>query len=770
MQANLAGTRLLGYPRHVLLGRRLKDFIAGDSSIAFNVFLTRLFETSTKHNSELELRVTGRRIWVMAEALADSEDSCRAVVVDITTRIEHEKALKASEQQFRRLVEGNEDYAIIMLDLQGHITTWNRGAARISGYEADEIIGQHFSVFYPPEEVASGKVELELNMALTDGKYEEEDIRVRKDGTTFWANILITPIYNEAGKPMGFSKITHDITERKLAERELQFASTVYQALGDGIMVLDMRQRIVTVNTAFTQVTGYTEADLVGQNWKTLLSSRHDTKFYQDLSTTLKGVGSWQGVIWNRHKNGEEHRRWLILSSIYNDHGGVEQYVGMVSEITDQKLAEQTIWKQANFDLLTGLPNRRMFQDRLKQEIKKSRRSGLPVALMFIDLDHFKEVNDTLGHDVGDLLLKEAASRLSSCARETDTVARMGGDEFTIILAELDDPDSVERVAETILHKLAEPFQLGDEMVYVSASIGITFYPMDSSEVDELLKNADQAMYAAKQQGRNCYRYFTPSMQEAAQNRMRLANDMRGALEAKEFRVFYQPIVELATGDISKAEALIRWQHPQRGRISPAEFIPVAEDTGLIIDIGNWVFREVANQVMHWRRDHNPSFQVSVNKSPAQFHDEHHDYAAWPEYLKELGIPGQSIVIEITEGLLLNVSNGITNQLLGFRDAGIEVSLDDFGVGYSSLSYLKKFDIDNLKIDKAFVRNLTPESDDMALCKAIIVMAHALGMKVIAEGVETQQQRDLLTEAECDYGQGYLFSRPVPAKEFERLL
>jgi len=411
-----------------------------------------------------------------------------------------------------------------------------------------------------------------------------------------------------------------------------------------------------------------------------------------------------------------------------------------------------------------------MFYERLAQEMKKSRRVGLPLALLFLDLDHFKDVNDTLGHCKGDLLLKEMAQRLLNCVRNTDTVARLGGDEFTIIVAELQEQDSIERLAQDILNQLTKPFELAGEIAYVSVSIGITLYPEDTDDIDVLIKNADQAMYAAKDQGRNCRHYFTISMQEAALTRMRLINDLRNALVERQFRLAYQPIVELSTGSIHKAEALIRWQHPTRGLISPADFIPVAEATGMIIDIGDWVFREAAQQAAQWRIKHHEQFQVSINKSPVQFQKEGNGHLAWFEHLRELGLPGESVVIEITEGLLMDAGALITGQLLAFRDAGIQVSLDDFGTGYSSLSYLKKFDIDYLKIDQSFTRNLSPDANDLALCEAIIVMAHKLGIKVIAEGIETQEQCDLLMAAGCDYGQGYLFSKPVAADEFEKLL
>ncbi|MBI3231399.1 MAG: EAL domain-containing protein, partial [Burkholderiales bacterium] len=376
----------------------------------------------------------------------------------------------------------------------------------------------------------------------------------------------------------------------------------------------------------------------------------------------------------------------------------------------------------------------------------------------------------TLGHDIGDTLLVEAARRISSCVRASDTVARLGGDEFVILLASLEELDCVERIARTLVSTLVEPFLLANEQAYISASIGIALYPNDAQEIDDLLKHADQAMYSSKNAGRNRHSYFAPEMQQAAQLRRRMTNDLRGALEAQQMRVHYQPIVELATGSIHKAEALVRWQHPVRGLVSPADFIPLAEETGLINEIGDWVFRESARQVAHLRQIHHCNFQISVNKSPVQFRKDGGPTKAWFRYLQELGLTGQSMVIEITEGLLMNVEHNVTEKLLAFRDAGMQVSLDDFGTGYSSLSYLKKFDIDYLKIDKTFVSNLESDPDNLTLCESIIVMAHKLGLKVIAEGVETEAQRDLLAHAGCDYAQGFFFSGPVAATEFEEFL
>lgn len=451
--------------------------------------------------------------------------------------------------------------------------------------------------------------------------------------------------------------------------------------------------------------------------------------------------------------------------------GKVTGIASLVDDVTQRKLSEEMIWKQANFDSLTDLPNRNMFHDRLAQEISKSSRAELPLALLLIDLDQFKEVNDTLGHDVGDLLLQEAARRISSCVRESDTVARLGGDEFTIILSGLHDKHKVDDIASKIIERLSEEYHIRGEVIHISGSIGITLYPNDTTDIDNLIKNADQAMYAAKKKGRNGFSYFTQSLQDEAQNRLRLSNDLRIALLDDQFEVYFQPIIELKTGRIYKAEALLRWHHPIRGTVSPLEFIPIAEDTGLINPVGDWVFKESARWADHWKNLFDEEFQITVNISPVQFKTE--NIAATREslnHLYERNLSGNNLVIEITESFLLNVESEVIDILLWLRDAGIQVAIDDFGTGYSSLSYLNKFDIDYLKIDQSFVHNLSTDENAIALSEAIIVMAHKLGLKVIAEGVETEVQKKMLVDAGCDYAQGDLYSPPIPAAAFERLV
>jgi diguanylate cyclase (GGDEF)-like protein/PAS domain S-box-containing protein len=557
--------------------------------------------------------------------------------------------------------------------------------------------------------------------------------------------------------------------ERYQTQDELELANMVYQHSSEAMMITDPEGIIIATNPAFTSLTGYTSEEAIGNTPKILRSGKQDVNFYNAMWLAISETGSWKGEVWNKRKNGEIYPEWLTINTIFNTDGTPHRRVALFSDISLDKESEQLIWKQANFDMLTDLPNRQMFYDRLNQEIKKSHHAQLPLALLFLDLDHFKEVNDSLGHDIGDLLLKQATQRILSCVRESDTVARIGGDEFTVILGELKDINIVEKVSKSILTMLSMPFDLNGHLAYVSASIGITFYPDDAEHIDTLVKHADQAMYAAKALGRNRHHYFTFEMQETAQKRLQMISDLHVGVEKQQFYLVYQPIIDLKTKQIHKAEALVRWQHPIKGLISPADFIPLAEETGMIVALGDWVFQKACAQAAVWSKVC-PNFQMSINTSPLQFQHNPTLNESWITNLQTLGLSGKNLIVEITEGLLMGATKPIQQQLLAFRDNGIQVSMDDFGTGYSSLSYLKKFDIDYIKIDQSFVRNMQNDSDDLALCEAIVVMAHKLGIRVVAEGIETEAQRDLLIEMGCDYGQGYLFSRPISADAFGKLL
>lgn len=573
----------------------------------------------------------------------------------------------------------------------------------------------------------------------------------------------------------GFNLMLSQIEHRDTKLRQSDQALSQSQ---EAIALHDENEYFQYVNPAFVRLFGYNMNELVGRPSSILVPDNPEDDVglsRQEIFSIAAESGSYSGEGIVQTKQGNLLPISLHVSPIRDTEGELTGYVSVTKDISEKKQAEEWIWKQANFDLVTGLPNRHMFHSRLEQEATNCKRTGLSFALMFLDLDHFKEVNDSLGHDMGDLLLKEVAKRLETCVRTSDTVsrdgtiARLGGDEFTIILSHFENIKDVDIVAQRILSKVAEPYQLGPDVVDISVSIGITICPEDAPDAESLIRNADQTMYHAKSRGRNTYSYFTRSMQESAAKRREMTHDLRVAVKEGQFRIVYQPIVDLATNKIFKAEALLRWDHPENGTISPANFVPVAEDTGLIVEIGNWVFFQVVDQLAKWQSSIDENFQVSINKSPVQFHSKNDSNACWFEYMQKREITGSSLVVEITEGLMLDASARVSEKLLAYRDAGVQVAVDDFGTGYSSLSYLKKFDVDYIKIDKSFVQNLSIYSEDMVLCEAIIVMAHKLGLKVIAEGVETIEQRDLLFAVGCDYGQGYLFSKPVSCDALEAL-
>jgi diguanylate cyclase (GGDEF)-like protein/PAS domain S-box-containing protein len=721
--------------------------------------------------------------WILARGMVVSRDADGKPLrmigthTDITERKQTEAALRESHQRFRDLVYST-DGVFWEADATTFVFNYVSGnAERILGYPVADWLEPGFWAdhIYPQDRDQA----IQYCVACT-GRLDDHDFEYRfiaRDGRTVWLRDIVK-VVEENGKPRMLRGLMLDITASKQAEAALrdneQLWKLALESTGDGVWDWHVQSGVEYFSPRLMEMYGFGPDDLLNRTDELDARTHPDdqaqmerdrqahfdglTPTYVNEHRILCKDGSWKWVL----------TRGMVISRDLQ--GAPLRMTGTHTDITERKKSEALIWQQAHFDALTGLPNRNMLRDRLAQDIKKCKRDGQQLALLFIDLDHFKKVNDTLGHDSGDLLLIEAARRIQACVRESDTVARMGGDEFTVILTELPDSSGLERIVHQLLQSLAAVFQLGEEQVFVSASIGITMYPLDATQIEDLFKHADQALYVAKGAGRNRFSFFTPALQEAAQTRVRLTNDLRAGLAGHQFRVVYQPIVEMATGAIHKAEALIRWQHPTRGLVSPAAFIPMAEASGLIVEIGEWVFRQAAAQVQQWRAALAPHFQISVNKSPVQFHHGSSAHQPWFKQLQAMGLPGSSIVVEITEGLLLDSSNSVADQLLELRDAGIQVSLDDFGTGYSSLSYLQKFDIDFIKIDQSFVRHLIPGCTDLALCKAIIVMAHELGIKVIAEGVETEEQRALLAAAGCDYAQGYLFARPMAAPDFEAFM
>ncbi len=684
-----------------------------------------------------------------------------------TDRIEREvkertDEVRQSEFLYHQMFETNAAIKLVIDPEDGKIIDANQAAAEFYGYPKNQLISMGIDDInvLPVSALLSEAALAKTGRHLFDCRHRIASGEVRD------VEVYSGPVDLD-GKKVLYS-IVHDITDRKQTEESLRLFTSIYEASSEAVMVVDKENRIKTVNPAFTEITGYALDEVKGKDPNLLGSGRHDDAFYKEMWRSLEIYGHWQGEIWDKRKNGEVFPEWLTINTIYDKNGDVRERVALFSDITKRKAAETQVWRQANFDELTGLPNRNMFRDRLEFEIRKSSRSRHAFALLFIDLDRFKEVNDTLGHETGDRLLMEAAGRIASSVRESDTVARLGGDEFTVILSDLEENVHVEQIANSIIQKLAQPFNLGGEHAYVSGSIGITLYPNDGKESSELLKHADQAMYVAKSLGKNRFAYFTPELQDAAVERMKLIGELRKALSNGEFSLVFQPIVSLSSGSITKAEALLRWNNQRRGMVSPVEFIPLAEETGIIHEIGDWVFMEAAQWAKRWQA-YRKNFQISINVSPVQLMAQSACHS-WPTHLEEIGLSGEHIVVEITEGVLLNASESVADKLMHFRDAGIHVAIDDFGTGYSALAYLKKFDIDYLKIDKSFISEIDESQDDFALSRAIVAMAHSLAMEVIAEGVETETQKEILPEIRCDYAQGYLFSRPLPPSEFEKLL
>ncbi len=671
--------------------------------------------------------------------------------------------LDASLERYNKL-DDFVPFAYFMLAADSSIIDANQAAEWLLGMPWLTLCRQRFAKLVCEESQSTFNAFLEKTFAIR--QHQSCEVTLKIAGRMMWIEIkaIADPLLQTCRVAVS------DITEHKRTERQLELATLAYRAIDEAILITDANNRIVTVNPAFTKLTGYTEGELLGQCIHLFKTDCHDSRFYLSIWKALRKTGHWQGEIWKRRKNGELYLEWLRINTNYDSNGKVLQHVAISSDITDRKRAEEKMWKRANFDQLTGLPNRYLFYDRVQLAVKQANREGLPMALMLLDLDRFKQINDTLGHDRGDSLLLEIARRLNHCVRETDTVARLGGDEFAIILNEMEDSVGIERIAQSLLQQLAGPFLLNGETVYISASIGIAFYPEDASEIEALLKNADQAMYDAKEAGRNRFSYFARTVQNASQRQPCLANDLRDALANYQLQLHYQPIMELASGVIYKAEALIRWRHPRYGWLSPTDFIAIAEKTGLIVEISDWVFKEAARQVLIWRRYFDRRFQISINGSPMLFHCAGDHQNSWFEHLRQKGLTADSIGVEIGEGVLMDASHVVSNTLFSFRDIGMPISIDDFGTGCLSLSCLQKFHIDYLKIDRSFVGKLLDQSNELMFCEAMIAMAHKLKIKVIAEGVETKDQCGLLKKMGCDYAQGYLFSKPLSAEAFEALL
>jgi diguanylate cyclase (GGDEF)-like protein/PAS domain S-box-containing protein len=600
--------------------------------------------------------------------------------------------------------------------------------------------------------------------------YEITHRLLMSDGRIKWVHERCTSDFDASGKLLRSQGTVQDVTRSKLADDDLRIAAAAFDSQ-ECMMITDANSVILKVNQAFVETTGYTAAEVVGRTPALLQSGRHNADFYRVMWETIKTTGGWQGEVWDRRKNGEEYPKWLTISAVKGDEGVVTHYIGAHFDITDRKIAEDKINELAYFDQLTGLPNRTLLLDRLKQAMTASARNETHGALLFIDLDNFKTLNDTHGHDMGDLLLKQVAQRVLACVREGDTVARMGGDEFVVMLANLsaDEEEAavgIETVAEKILVTLEQSYLLGALAFRCTASMGITLFRGQLNSIDDLMKQADLAMYKAKEAGRNAFRFFDPHMEATVKERVALEEDLRRAIDAKQFMLYYQAQV-VGDGRVTGAEVLVRWQHPTRGMVSPAEFIPLAEETGLILPLGNWILETACAQLAVWAaKPAMAHLTLAVNVSARQFYQA--DFVAQVlTVLKRSGAhPGQ-LKLELTESLLVENVQDIIEKMHALKTKGVSFSLDDFGTGYSSLSYLKRLPLDQLKIDQSFVRDVLIDPNDAAIAKTVVALAQSLGLGVIAEGVETEAQQHFLADSGCHAYQGYFFSRPLPVEGFE---
>jgi len=757
---NLAGARLLGVDDTAfLIGRSFSEFVHPDCK--------PLIEGGVGESPVggmcqplILLAEDGRSVRVMAAVQQIADDSGEALLL---------RARSSSSEKLFERVDHKSRLAdlmavCIMKSSGGRIAEINPFGARLLGAGCmDDVIGTPLSAFFTAETLSSIvpvfdapaflKKTLTTKVMRLDGAEQDVALTVIPCGAHDSDHILIE---------------MRSQTEEKLVDEKLQLAATVFATTADAVAVLDSRFHIVAVNPAFTAITGFTSAEVVGKQ-PFFLDLAADPAMFSSVLGTIKRCGRWDQEQWSRRKSGEEFAKRLSIVGVPGAEGDVTQYVAVFADVTQRKHDEERIRYQANYDGLTGLPNRSLFMDRLCQILTLAERTGQRVGLIYIDLDGFKLINDTLGHEVGDELLQEAAKRLLFCVRHGDTVARIGGDEFTIIMPNLGEIRHAPMIAGRMIESLEQAFLLDGQEAFISASIGITVFPDDAADANSLLKNADAAMYRAKEQGKANYQFFTKDINAEVSERMVIKNGLSKALEREEFTVFYQPKCDLATGRLTGVEALLRWRNIDIGQVSPVKFIPVMEETGLIGMVGEWVLDMACRQHRKWRDAGHPHMRVAVNLSMRQLRQPNLAKSV-EAALTRAGIEPSGIELEITESMIMRDTENAISVLRALSEMGIHLAMDDFGTGYSSLSYLKKFPVHTIKIDRSFINDIATDLDDQEIIRTIISMGHSLRRKVIAEGVETEGQRILLRKLRCDEMQGYLLSPPVPAVEIDRLL
>lgn len=731
--------------------------------------VTEALETSVDEWQALneEAQTTNEELQSTNEELETSNEELQSINEELTL-VNDELSLKTKE-----LGEANDDLrnvldsiekAVIVVDSQLHIHRYNEASKNyFDAYPAEAAPPTLSSL-----EIAFGCEELNSHIQQVIETGQSWQYKLIKQKQHYELNVY--PYRSRHTDNITGAVLTiQDITEQYRAEQQIRLSASVFEAANEAIVITDMDNRIISINPAFTRITGYEKDEVIGRNPNILSSGRQKASFYQSMWKSMEETGKWQGEIWNKRKDGTVYPEWLSISALKDETGKVVRYVGIFTDISASFKDRQTIIQQANYDSLTGLPNRKLFFDRLQQAIANAARTKKLVGVMFIDLDGFKDINDALGHSQGDIVLQRVAKRMVGAFRESDTIARFGGDEFTVLISDLGSDTDIIPTAEKILEAIQAPIAVNDHELNITASIGVTLFPNDGKDVETLLKHADSAMYTAKAEGRNAYRFFTPAMHEKAQKQHSIANDIKSAIKSDQFTVFYQPVYNLFCNRIVGAEALIRWLHPIKGYISPEEFIPIAERLGLISQIGEFVLNQACRFIAGLNADLDEPLSIAVNFSALQFVPGN-CAENWLRIIKDSGIGLNNVIVEITESLMMSHQENYIQQLLMLRRHGIKIAMDDFGTGFSSLSYLKKLPVDILKIDKSFIRDVLVDQSDAALVETIIAIAKNFSLELIAEGVEENGQVDFLIAHHCPYAQGYYFSKPIPEEHFENLV
>ena len=655
---------------------------------------------------------------------------------------------------------------IITMDIDGYIVGWTKGAQLLFGYSPEEAIGQHVLFLYADD---PGQDNADMpELFLDQGGSLIEVRRRKKSGEVFWAAMSMSPIHDEEGEAIGLVAHLSELTDRMSAEETLRLHASVIENSDQGILITDANEHIVSINSAFTRITGYTAAEAIGQTPDLLRSGAHDTTFRAQVRAAMQGAGPWQGEIVGRRKNGEQFPQSVSISVVRRANGEVTHAFSIFSDISVQRAAEERMQRLVNYDTLTGLPNRHLVTQLIEQAITAARRSNGHGALLAIDLERFTSINDTLGHEVGDELLRQVGNRFRTALRDEDVLSRVGGAEFIVALVNIKKREHSAIVAQKLSASLAAPFMIAGHGLHVDASIGIAVYPEDGEDTATLIRFADAATKQVQKSGEAGYLFYSADMNQRAKEHLLLESELRNALTANELQLYYQPKVSLRSGRIVGSEALIRWKHPINGMVSPGKFIPVAEETGLILDIGTWVLDEACRQVKQWLDQGLSVPPVAVNLSARQF-DKHLPQRVLAA-LDRHQVDASQIKLEITESLLVKGPETVIPIMNSLVAAGLALSLDDFGTGYSSLVYLKKFPISTLKIDRSFVIGVPGDENDCAIARAIVTMGQQLRQEIVAEGVETVEQMVFLRNLGCDQLQGFLFSPPISADDYAQMV